>query len=127
MRRGTPPVNPLLDLWSLGHCARDIAERLGIEGGHRMVTLVVGEARSIGDKRAVLHKDATGRLIGRPGRMMPPPLANVVPALPHSQQRTHCPRGHERTPDNLTKGGSCRTCNITRLRWRRDIIKAASR
>ena len=27
-----------------------------------------------------------------------------------TRRKTHCPRGHERTPDNLTNHGQCRTC-----------------
>ena len=33
--------------------------------------------------------------------------------------KTHCVHGHERTKDNLTKGGACRMCNINRAaEWR---------
>jgi hypothetical protein len=75
------PIPLVLDLWSLGHSASQIAEMLGFPNG-RQVTKIVAKARSIGDRRAVLHVAANNRLIGRPGRMNPPPLANVVPALP---------------------------------------------
>ena len=28
--------------------------------------------------------------------------------------KTHCVRGHERTPENIAKGGNCKTCNYLR-------------
>lgn len=104
------PILTTLDLWALGHSASQIAEMLGFPN-HKHVTRIVERARSIGDTRAVLHKAKNGRLIGRPARMMPPPLANVVPALP---QKPLCPRGHEK------ENGRCRICNMIRLQLRRD-------
>lgn len=62
------PVPLVLDLWSLGHSASDIAERLAVPGGRKGVTRIVAHARSIGDPRAVLHCAPNGRLLGRPGR-----------------------------------------------------------
>lgn len=100
------PILPTLDLWALGHSASQIAEMLGFPNA-KQVTRIVEKARSIGDKRAVLHSTG-GKLIGRPAHMAVPPLANVVPALP---RKTHCPQGHARTPDNLTKSGYCRICD----------------
>lgn len=98
------PIIPTLDLWSLGHSAREIAEMLGFPD-HKHVTRIVERARSIGDRRAVLHASTSGRLIGRAGHMRQPPLANVVPAL----RALTCKRGHPRTRKNL-KGGRCREC-----------------
>ena len=28
----------------------------------------------------------------------------------HRPRQTHCKRGHERTPENLTRGGDCAVC-----------------
>jgi hypothetical protein len=68
MKREPKPVPLILDLWSLGHSASQIAEMVGLPN-HRQVTRIIRDARSIGDKRAVLHKYSHGdRLIGRPGR-----------------------------------------------------------
>jgi hypothetical protein len=45
-------------------------------------------------------------------------------------RKTHCVRGHPRTPDNLTARGSCRTCaRAVARRWReahREYLRAAS-
>src|SRR5258706_4875011 len=68
MRKIPKPVPLILDLWSLGHSASDIAARVGLPNG-KHVTRIVHDARLIGDPRAVLHKHPrTERLIGRPGR-----------------------------------------------------------
>jgi hypothetical protein len=98
------PVPLILDLWSLGHSAGDIAKRLAIASGHKGVTRIVAQARSIGDKRAVLHCGANGRLLGRPGRtgrkvskyghkVAGKEVAELLqkPTIPV------CKRGHERT------------------------------
>jgi hypothetical protein len=105
MRRGTPPVNPVLDLWSLGHSATTVAEMLDFPGGWRGVARLIEKARSIGDPRAVLHAGANGRLIGRPGHMRELPEAEVVPAI---SRYTHCKRGHALTPEN--REGKKRRC-----------------
>jgi hypothetical protein len=68
MKKEPKPVPLILDLWSLGHSASDIAERVGLPNG-KHVTRIIADARSIGDPRAVLHKHPSNdRLIGRPGR-----------------------------------------------------------
>lgn len=45
------------------------------------------------------------------------------PALPQARRRhtrgAHCLRGHERTPDNLYRDGTCRRCAIDRAAARR--------
>lgn len=105
------PIIAALDLWSLGHSASQIAEMLGFPN-HRQVSLIVERARSIGDKRAVLHAAANKRLIGRPGRMIVPPVANVVPAL----GKPICAHGHPRTPENVTDLHRCRECHRIRGR-----------
>jgi hypothetical protein len=61
------PVSLILDLWSLGHSASDVAERVGCH--RKQVSRIVAQARSIRDPRAVLHKEpGNNRLIGRAGR-----------------------------------------------------------
>jgi hypothetical protein len=68
VRKIPKPVPLILDLWSLGHSASDIAARVGLPNG-KHVTRIVHDARLIGDPRAVLHMHPrTERLIGRPGR-----------------------------------------------------------
>lgn len=107
------PIPLTLDLWALGHSASDIAAKLGFPN-HRHVTRIVAHARKIGDKRAVLHVAAGGRLIGRPGRMGRPPVAIPVPAL----GKPLCSAAHPRTPDNLSDFGHCLTCARAQRRER---------
>jgi hypothetical protein len=112
MKRLPPlPVIPALDLWSLGHSASQVSEMLGMP--RKEVTKIVGRARSIGDKRAVLHVASSGRLIGRPGRMQIPPVAIPVPALPQ-KRAAQCARGHERTPESVNGSRQCRECERLR-------------
>lgn len=104
------PIVATLDLWALGHSAGQIADMLGYPN-RKHVERIIEKARSINDKRAVLHVAANGRLIGRPGRMKLPPVAIPVPALP---RKTHCPKGHLRTPDNVDAQWHCRICKNRR-------------
>ena len=110
------PIIPALDLWSLGHSAGQIAEMLGFPN-HKHVTRIVEHARSISDKRAVLHKAQNGRLIGRPGRHARKVVKRekvngieVVPAIPQPL----CARGHARTPENVNKSRQCKECERLR-------------
>lgn len=64
MRTTPDPVLAILDLWSLGHSAGDIARRMGLPN-HKRVTRIVAQARAIRDRRAVLHRAKGGRLLGR--------------------------------------------------------------
>lgn len=111
------PIPLTLQLWSLGHSASDVAAKLGFPN-HKHVTRIVAHARSIGDKRAVLHVARNGYLIGRPGRMALPPVAIPVPAL----GKPLCRNGHLRTPDNLTKDRHCRMCHAER--WQRRKVSS---
>lgn len=107
------PIPLVLDLWSLGHSAGDIAERLGLPN-HRHVSRIVQLARAIGDKRAVLHHAKDGRLIGRPGRTgkrvrkNAKSIGGVEATLLIG--RTMCRRGHTRTPDNIGSDWHCLAC-----------------
>jgi len=108
------PILGVLDLWSLGHSATQIAKMLGLPN-FLHVERIIRQARRIGDKRAVLHFAGNGRLIGRPGRdgrkvRKRTRVINkleVVPALP---RKTHCVRGHLRTPENVTANYQCIAC-----------------
>lgn len=115
------PVVAILNLWSLGHSASDIAEKLGTVTAKR-VTLIVGEARSIGDPRAVLHMAKNGRLLGRPGRMAHPPKAERVPSV----RALACRVGHRQIRKNLDTRGYCRLCQriVNRNLRRRQRAKA---
>lgn len=99
------PIPAVLTLWSLGHSASNIAERLGFPN-HKHVTRIIEHARSIRDPRAVLHAASNGRLIGRPGRMKTLPPSVVVPAI----GKPFCVNGHARTPENVTSQHQCRAC-----------------
>lgn len=99
------PILLALDLWSLGHSAAAVAQMVGLPN-HKHVTRIVQRARSIGDKRAVLHVADNGRLIGRAGHAMIPPVAIPVPAL----GKALCAAGHPRVPENLSSAGHCKTC-----------------
>lgn len=99
------PIPLILDLWSLGHTASVVATMAGLPN-HKHVTRIVKHARDIGDKRAVLHVDDSGRLIGRAGHALRPPVAIPVPAL----GKALCAAGHPRVSDNLSSVGQCKTC-----------------
>lgn len=103
-QRANVPVPAILTLWSLGHSATDIAKRLGIRKS-RTVSLIVEQARDIGDPRAVLHVGKNGRPVGRPNKALDPGV-EVVPAIPASK----CCRGHLKTADSIDRQGNCRKC-----------------
>lgn len=105
----TAPVPAVLDLWSLGHSASDIAKRLGTKA--RTVSLIVEQARDIGDKRAVLHVGKSGKPIGRPAKDLDPGV-EVVPAIPAST----CCRGHLKTAESTDRQGNCRKCRQRKCR-----------
>lgn len=106
----TAPVPAILTLWSLGHSATDIAKRLGTKA--RTVSLIVEQARDIGDPRAVLHLGKNGRPIGRPNQGIDPADVEMVPAVLASK----CCRGHLRTADNIDCSGNCRKCQRRKCR-----------
>lgn len=119
----TVPIPLILDLWSLGHSAGDIAKRLDVPGGHKGVTRIIKHAREIGDKRAVLHCCANGRLAGRPGRdgtrlrrgAKGVKRKEVVMLIP--KRAPICRRGHEKTER------VCRVCQKMTDRLRYQAIK----
>jgi len=112
----TTPVTALLTLWSLGHSAGQVAGMLGITRG--AVYRTVEKARTIGDKRAVLHYGRNGQPIGNPISMALAafPEIEVVPAIP----KLKCVRGHLRTAETVTKLGLCRECARIRKRAERE-------
>jgi hypothetical protein len=126
------PILTVLDLWSLGHSAAEVADMLGFPNG-KHVTRIVEKARSIGDKRAVLHVSSTGRMLGRPGRMARPPVAIAVPSItalrltapkprkvPRPRTRKlFCKRGHPRNAKTIDSNWGCRLCDTLRHRERR--------
>lgn len=57
------PIPLTLDLWALGHSAKQIAEALGYPNS-KHVTRIVENARSIGDLRACYHAHGT-RILGK--------------------------------------------------------------
>ena len=117
------PVPLVLDLWSLGHSAGDISNRIGIP--RKRVTFIVAEARSIGDPRAVLHCGQNGRLLGRPGRdgttirrgAKTVKRKEVAMLLPKPTIPV-CKRGHERE-----ERGECWPCKKIRDNLRYRAIK----
>lgn len=125
------PIPLVLDLWALGHSAAEVAEMVGFPN-HKYVTRIITKARSIGDKRAVLHVSSTGRPIGRPGRMARPPVAIAVPSIaalrltaPKKKQQRRprtrkrfCKRGHPRNAKTVDKNWSCKMCDALRYRRR---------
>jgi hypothetical protein len=115
------PIPLVLQLWSIGHSASQIAEMVGLPS-HKAVTRIIAQAREIGDPRAILHCGANGRLLGRPGRTGRKASKyghkvagkEVVTLLPKPTIPV-CRRGHERT-----ERGECKTCKrmTDRLRYR---------
>lgn len=57
------PIPLVLDLWSLGHSAGQIAKMVGLPNRKR-VERIVANARKIGDPRAVRHAIGT-RILGK--------------------------------------------------------------
>lgn len=117
MTKTTAPVPLVLQLWSLGHSAGDIKDKLGLSGPH-VVGWIVKRAREVGDPRAVYHLTRVGRIQGEDAvpnrwrkrwkgfdvvRSIEPPLAKT------------CVRGHLRTPDNIMNR-RCMTCHRERQR-----------
>lgn len=107
------PIPLVLDLWSLGHSASSIAEKLGFPN-FRHIERIVRHARSINDPRATLHASTAGRLIGRPGNG-PHPEAEIVPAI----TALRCPAGHPKSRENIAHWGAsgwgkCRVCQRER-------------
>lgn len=114
------PIPLVMDLWSLGHSAEDIADKIGFPD-RRHVQRIIAHARSIGDPRAVFHVEA-GRLLGRGikaiERRVTPRQTKyrgflIVPVL---RVRNYlCQKGHPRPP-----GTPCRVCqNEARKRQQR--------
>lgn len=99
-------VPAILDLWSLGHSAADIAEKLGIKA--RAIHMIAEQAREIGDPRAVVHLGRNGRPLGRP---LLEGYSEAVPAV----RKRFCVHGHLRDPDLV----HCKDCNRLRTRARR--------
>lgn len=115
---GLVPVPLVLDLYSLGHSAKDVAEKLGLPNG-RHVARIVAHARSIADPRAVYHVDRTGRLLGKGIAPAERKIGRrqkefrgflIVPVI--SLTRPACRNGHQRP-----SGTPCRVCqNEGRIR-----------
>lgn len=104
------PVPAILTLWSLGHSATDIAKRLGTKA--RTVSLIVEQARDIGDPRAALHLGKNGKPIGRPNKGVDPADVEMVPAI----TAPVCRWGHPRIPENVDNSSNCRICDRARKR-----------
>lgn len=81
-----PPVMGVLDLWSLGHTASQIAKMLGLPS-HKLVTKIVAQAREIGDPRAVIHAYPDGRPVGRSPKLRAFSEETVPALLPESMVR----------------------------------------
>lgn len=106
------PIPAVLDLWSLGHSARQIAEMLGFSSCKR-VNQIVDQARDIGDPRATLHVGKNGRPIGRSALVLADhPEVEVVQALPAAK----CRHGHLKTPENVDRHSNCLECKRARER-----------
>lgn len=132
------PIPLVLDLWSLGHSAGDIAARTGVS--RKSVTLIVHQARRIGDPRAtVLHCYEEGRLAGRPGRdgtkirrgaktVKGKAVVMLVPKQKKPKKprqvwgKATCVRGHERVPANLGAQGHCLQCRREK-RWAKEAAQ----
>jgi hypothetical protein len=56
---------------------------------------------------------------GKPQTEPPVRLAAHPPRRITRVKKTHCLRGHERTPENIRPGGACRTCHLERARLQR--------
>lgn len=111
------PILPTLDLWALGHSGADIAAKLGFPN-RKHVERIIGQARDIGDPRAVFHV-AGERILGK----AIPPKDRYLRfrqetyagfQLVERIVRPLCLRGHARTPDNLDAASRCRICELAR-------------
>lgn len=147
------PILLVLDLWSLGHAAPDVADQLGFPN-HRHVTRIIARAREIKDKRAVLHCYPCGRVAGNLRKAINilahwPALQTVplilrkhrkrvpkvrYPALIHRPRRvyvrtapssTHCKRGHPFSAENVDWFGSDRDYTMPRRRCKTCITMRA--
>ncbi len=63
MKRKPHPIPQVLELWSRGYAASEIAEVLAMPS-HKCVTRIIANARLIKDPRAVLHVYGNGRAVG---------------------------------------------------------------
>ena len=112
---GLVPVPLVLDLWSIGHSALDISEKLGLPNG-RHVARIIKHARSIGDSRAVFHMDRTRLLLGKgisPAERKVAPAPEGVPRFPDragdlADATRPARNGHER-PSGHALAASART------------------
>lgn len=99
----------------------------GTQANNRRSTIrltIFGETKSLSqwsrDPRCVVSEPALRLRISRRG--WDPLKAVTTPAVKNNDQATHCPKGHEYTPDNITWDGpdkawrKCRTCNADRAR-----------
>lgn len=114
MTRVILPVIPVLELWKEGFSTGEIAVMLGYRN-RKAVSTVIGQARSIGDRRAVYHF-TNGRIIGKGI----PPAERMVQrrqttyrgfALVELQLKAMCVNGHLRTPENVDRHHHCIACN----------------
>jgi hypothetical protein len=121
------PIPLILDLWSLGHSAADIARRCKLPN-HRHIERIIAHAREIRDPRAVWHMEETRRLMGKgiPRRdriaafdqhsyrgFEIVPRILPVPAPP----KLVCRNGHELAGENINARGKCFICK--RAAWHR--------
>lgn len=113
----TAPVPLLLDLWATGLSASNIAGKLGVPA--RSVSLVVEQARDIGDPRAVHHLGRNARPLGRPTALD----AEAVPAI----GKVRCKYGHLRTPENVDAHSNCRKCASLRKQGKKPRRPGAGR
>lgn len=107
------PIIPTLELWAQGYSARDVAAMLGYPNG-RQVALIVAQARSIGDKRAVYHF-TRGRIIGKgvpfeKRRVRRNQKTFDGFALVPLKKAIACKRGHPRNDLTVYKDGRCKEC-----------------
>lgn len=119
------PIPLVLDLWSLGHTQKQIAEMVGLPN-RKHVERIIAHARELGDRRAVRHA-AGGRIMGKAipfQRRTEDRLdgIEVVPAL----LKPLCDRGHPRTPENLKKSSNCKKCDaaLSLLRFHAKRLRA---
>lgn len=103
------PVPLVLQLWSLGHSGSDIGRRLGVS--RRTISMIIEQARDIGDRRSVVHLGKNGQPLGRARSILLDfPDIELVPAIPVS----HCRRGHPRNAKTVDGKSNCRLCRQIR-------------